>query len=247
MNTHRLCGLILLALTSACTDPASSEPPPPTSYNIVLIAGDNSLKVFDNAITAFRARLLSRQGIVPTNITRLSASATRASQSKASLTNIVDTIADMHPAPNQACLVYATSHGVEEGGLYLSASKGPLSPLALNLALTAGCGDAPTIVIVSACFSGQFAAPPMTRPNRIILTAARPDRTSFGCQAGRIYTVYDQCLLTALDTAADWHQLHALAKTCVAAEENREQVLPSEPQAWFGTAIANLPLPLRRP
>jgi hypothetical protein len=246
MKTPRLRGLILLALTSACSQPASSQPPHPTATKIVLIAGDNSLKVFDNAINSFRARLLSRQGITATNITRLSASAASASH-QATLANIVDTIADMHPAPNQACLVYATSHGVEQGGLYLSASNGPLSPLALNLALTAGCGDAPTIVIVSACFSGQFAAPPMTRPNRIILTAARPDRTSFGCQAGRIYTVYDQCLLTALDTAADWHQLHALTKTCVAAEEDREQVLPSEPQAWFGTAIANLPLPLRRP
>jgi hypothetical protein len=247
MNIFRICGLALLALISACALPASGQPENPLAYKVVLIAGDDSIRVFDNAVSGLRARLLLRQGFTPAAITRLTAFPHHAGAPQATLTNVVDTIADMHPAPGQACLVYATSHGVRDGGLYLSASDGPLSPLALNLALNAGCGDAPTIVIISACFSGQFAQPPMTSPNRIILTAARLDRTSFGCQAGRIYTVYDQCFLSAFDAAADWHEVYDLTKTCVAGEEDREHVLASEPQAWFGPYVTNLPLPLRRP
>ena len=44
----------------------------------------------------------------------------------------------------------------------------------------------------------------MTAPNRIILTAARADRSSFGCTADRIYTVFDACLLGVLPHATTW-------------------------------------------
>jgi hypothetical protein len=98
-------------------------------------------------------------------------------------------------------------------------------------------------VVISSCFSGSFARPPMTRDNRIILTAARPDRTSFGCHAGRTYTVYDQCLLEGLDRTATWNQLYLSVKSCVDAEERREDVTPSEPQAWFGHNFGEASLP----
>jgi hypothetical protein len=143
--------------------------------------------------------------------------------------------------------VFATSHGGKNEGLWLSASEEFLTPAALDHALLRGCGNAPTEVVVSSCFSGSFAQPPMTRPNRIVLTAARPDRTSFGCRAGRTYTVYDQCLLGALDAGGTWQQAFATVKACVAAEEARDDVTPSEPQAWFGAQVAGLALPVRGP
>jgi hypothetical protein len=247
MSIVRFCGLALLALTSACGEPASGRPQSPAAYKVVLIAGDSSLKVFDNAVISFRTGLLSRQGVTAAGITRLSAVAAGRGVGRATLGNVLDAVARMRPAAGQGCLVFATSHGVRDGGLYLSAGRGALPPFALHRALEAGCGDAPTVVVVSACFSGQFALPPMTAPNRIILTAARPDRTSFGCQAGRIYTVYDQCLLGAFDAASDWREVYEITKTCVADEEDREQVVPSEPQAWFGAEVADMRLPERRP
>jgi hypothetical protein len=143
--------------------------------------------------------------------------------------------------------VFATSHGGKNEGLWLSASEDFLTPRALDQALLAGCGDAPTAVVISACFSGIFAQPPMTRANRIVLTAARPDRTSFGCHAGRTYTVYDQCLLAAFARSGSWKAAYASIRTCVAAEEEREQVTPSEPQGWFGAEVADLPLPTASP
>jgi hypothetical protein len=230
----------LLAATAAFGASASAAEPPP---RMVLIAGDGSIPVFDNAVSA-----LAQHFPPHTEITRLSAS-TRVMHAyhlrSATLSHVLGAIAAMHPAPGQGCLVYATSHGVDNEGLYLSPRDEVLSPLALDNALELGCGQAPTIVVISSCFSGSFARPPMTRANRIILTAARPDRTSFGCHAGRTYTVYDECLLSFLDHTATWNQLYLSVKSCVDAEERREDVTPSEPQAWFGHDLGAAPLPPR--
>ncbi len=232
---------LLLFLLASCAVEAAPPPAiPHAGYKVVLVAGDDSLRVFDNAVAAMQRLLLARQGFMPGDMRVLSA--TRVGQ-KATLPHVMDAVADMKPAAGQGCLVFATSHGVRDGGLWLAASQTPLSPLALDLALNTGCGDAPTVVIMSACFSGSFAQPPMARPNRIILTAARPDRTSFGCKAGRRYTVFDQCMLRSFMAAADWRQLYDQTRSCVGAEEVREQVVPSQPQGWFGAEVANLPVP----
>ena len=232
----------LLAAAATLGASACSAAPPPRA---VLVAGDGSLAVFDNAVSAFAHRLPPQ-----TDITRLSAS-TRAMHAyhlrSATLSHVLGAIAAMHPAPGQGCLVFATSHGVDNEGLYLSPRDEVLSPPDLDNALELGCGKAPTIVVISSCYSGSFARPPMTRDNRIILTAARPDRTSFGCQAGRTYTVYDRCLLAGLDRTATWNQLYVSVRSCVGAEEEREDVTPSEPQAWFGPDLGEAPLPTRSP
>jgi hypothetical protein len=226
-----------LLIASLTTSTCAAQVPPQN----VLIAGDGSLQVFDHAVTALARRLPPH-----TEITRLSAS-TQAMHAdhlrSATLSHVVGAIAAMHPVPGQGCLVFATSHGVENEGLYLSPHDEVLTPTALDHALERGCGQAPTVVVISSCFSGSFARPPMTRDNRIILTAARPDRTSFGCHAGRTYTVYDECLLAGMDHTATWKQLSVSVKTCVDAEERREDVTPSEPQAWFGPALGEAPLP----
>jgi len=243
----RLAALGILLALGACA--AAAQPPavvPRVGVAAVLVAGDGSLPVFDNAVAGVRARLVARGGARPADIARLTASrrlVTKHQARLATLSHVLAAVEALKPAPGQGCLVFASSHGGRDEGLWLSAGEDFLTPGALDQALVEGCGDAPTFVVVSACFSGSFAQPPMTRPNRIVLTAARPDRTSFGCRAGRVYTVYDQCLLAAFDQGGTWQQAYARVKTCVSAEEDRDQVTPSEPQAWFGGAVANMGLP----
>jgi hypothetical protein len=209
----------------------------------VLIAGDGSLPVFDNAVSAME-RMLRGGGVE--DIHRLTANKALVARGAAALAtpeNILATIAAMRPGPGQTCLVYATSHGAEGVGLVLSATDEALDPTALDAALLRGCGNAPTAIVMSGCFSGIYAEPPMTRPNRIILTAARPDRSSFGCQAGRVFTVYDQCLLNAVADGGRWVLANVLTKTCVMREERREAEKPSEPRAWFGDQVRYLTVP----
>ncbi|HTC18192.1 MAG TPA: C13 family peptidase, partial [Stellaceae bacterium] len=117
-----------------------------------------------------------------------------------------------------------------------------LRPQELAQALDKGCGGVPTVVIVSGCFSGSFARAPMTAPNRIVLTAARADRPSFGCAADRTYTDYDACLLGTLAHAATWRAVYEETKDCVSRREQQLHENPSLPQAAFGSAMRNLAL-----
>ncbi len=161
----------------------------------------------------------------------------------ASLDHVLDAVSGMHPGPGQGCFVFATSHGALRRGFALVATDQILDPDALDRALVAGCGNAPTVVVISACFPGSFAVPPMVRANRVILTAARADRASFGCGAGREFTVFDRELIDALRQGGDWEKAYDTIRFRVAAEEKRQGFPASEPQAWFGPAVMHLPVP----
>lgn len=219
----------------------------PMRYKAVLVAGDGSLPVFDNAVDGVAARLRERGVVASGALQRLSAAPAviaRNGARPASLDYVLDAIRSMKPAAGEGCFVFATSHGAPIRGLALSWSGEMLSPAALDRALAAGCGSAPTVVIVSGCFSGNFTGAPMARANRTILAAARPDRASFGCGAGRAYTVYDRCLLDALDKGGNWQQAYGSIRQCVSSEEHNGGFQPSEPQAYFGSAVAGLRFPV---
>jgi hypothetical protein len=212
----------------------------------VLVAGDGGLRVFDDGVAGMAAWLRDTSGIPPDRITRLSASPTviaRLRVQPASWRDIMQAIENLRPAPGEACFVFITSHGIKGQGVALSYDDSVLRPAALDRALATGCGDAPTVAIVSACYSGSFARPPMVRANRIILTAARADRPSFGCGAGETYTFFDQCLLHSLDHGPHWRDVFAATQSCVEQREVRDDFTPSEPQGWFGAAAADLAVP----
>jgi hypothetical protein len=80
-------------------------------------------------------------------------------------------------------------------------------------------------------------------PNRIILTAARRDRPSFGCSAEDQYSYYDACLIDNWQKSRSFAALHEAVSACVHRKEVALGVKPSEPQAYFGSAIGDVPLP----
>ncbi len=253
--------------------PRHAAAPAKMRYKAVLVAGDGRLPVFDNAVDGVAARLRERGGVAPGGLQRLSAApavVARRGVRSASLDHVLDAIRAMRPGAGEGCFVLATSHraprpgrargaaaallperrhvargrpGAPGRGLALGEAGELLDPTALDRALASGCGDAPTVVIVSGCFSGNFAQAPMARANRVILTAARADRASFGCGAGRTYTVYDRCLLAALDGGGSWREAYGSVRRCVEGEERDGGFQRSHPQAYFGPAVAGLGLP----
>ncbi len=251
MGVRIVAGLTVLAAScilavSAVARPAEPNPPGAGSpYKAVLIAGDTGIPVFDNAVVTMQRRLRAA-GVPDADIQRFSTTpriiASRRA-GRATQVSVTRAIGRMSPAPGQACLVFATSHGSQGRGLALTTLEEVLTPAALDAALTAGCGDAPTVAIVSGCFTGDFAGPAMARPNRIVLTAARADRPSFGCGAGRQYTFYDSCLLAVMARAEDWRSVASGTGACVAALEAQAEVQPSEPQVSIGSAAAGLMVP----
>ena len=242
---------VLAVLAGACMpdDPppvaraqvATVPPPangivPASGWHAVLVAGDNSSPAFANGVDTLRERLAS----LGVRDIRLLYAADPARLSTS--TNVRNALATLG---GEACLAFVTSHG-EERGFYLRADRRVFGPALFDQALTAGCGAAPTVVVVSACHSGTFINDQTKKPNRIIMTAAAIDRTSFGCGADDDYTYYDQCFLQALEGAATWRELARGTRSCVETLERRLGVRQeSHPQLFIGAAVANLRLPGR--
>jgi hypothetical protein len=79
---------------------------------------------------------------------------------------------------------------------------------------------------------------PLAGDNRIIMTAARPDRTSFGCGEMDHYTFFDDCFLRAMPMAGDFPGLGHLVQQCVAERERQMKAAPpSEPQLSVGPGV----------
>ncbi len=210
-------------------------------WQVVLAAGDDAQPVFDNATREMRRRLTAT-GVPAANIHRLSASEAEvgAGAEPATAEVLLRLIADVPAQPGDRCLIFLTSHGERGAGLWLARSDRALTPDELARALSRGCAAVPTIVIVSACYSGGFASGKMAKPNRVILTAARRDRPSFGCQVHRTYNFFDECLLGVLPQSATWHAVFDGADRCVRRMEHALSAPPSEPQAYFGAAVSGL-------
>lgn len=254
----RLAALAVAFLSAAACTPEAAGTPPPTTrstaiaaapsngavpagrWRAVLIAGDNNSPAFDNGVQSLREKLVAH-GV--TNISVYSSDAARTAP--AQLASVANVATALRAGGGDACFVFVTSHG-EERGFVLKTDRRLFDPTSLDRVLSAGCGSVPTVVVVSACHSGTFLTAAMRKPNRVILTAAATDRTSFGCGAGDQYTYYDQCLLQQFDGAATWRDLAVATRTCVENQERRMGIRQfSLPQTFVGAQVEGLRLPQR--
>lgn len=145
--------------------------------------------------------------------------------------------------PNEdVLLLYLSSHGLEDSSFYLH--TGPdqedyLAPEDLAQLLDeAGIGNA--VIVVSACYSGGF-VPVLKAPNRMIITAARHDRPSFGCGNSDSATWFGRAfLLEALNQTADFAAAFQQAKATVRVREREEKERPSLPQIFIGKQIGEV-------
>ena len=157
-------GLMLLCLAGCASAPPPAPPPieagPVDAKRLVavLVAGDETPAAFDNAI-AYMADELTAAGVPPAQIHRLSASrAGRRRFSPRPRTRCSTACRASKRRAAAAAWSIPTSHGAYQHGLYLVLDN-TLMPTELDRVLELGCGEAPTVVIVSACFAGQFTLP----------------------------------------------------------------------------------------
>ena len=139
-----------------------------------------------------------------------------------------------------ACFAYLGSTG--DGGSLNLLGDG-ITPDQLDRALATACNAAPTVVVVSGCGTGAFAQPPMTRANRLILTASTDDRQGFGCGPNMGLTTFDECFIGALDGAATWVEAFDRTKSCVARREILVSQAAVAPASFVGALVASLPAP----
>ena len=243
-------GLTLSACSQGAGDSGSTVPASPSGpaqhiqWRALAAAGEDNAPVFDNAVDKM-AEILTARGVAPIDQFTSDPTLERADRRITTADNMTAALKARHPASGQGCLVFLTSHGSPHG-LALTddlANDRSLTPSALGRILDEGCGSAPTVAIVSGCFSGIFIGAVTEAPNRIILTAARDDRTSFGCGFEFQYTYFDDCLFQSWPTSPTWVALYRAVQACVRNKERAVNAVPSEPQAYFGGQIANLALP----
>jgi Peptidase C13 family len=133
-----------------------------------------------------------------------------------------------------------SSHGaadasvsVSNGGLQLE----QLSDEDLAAALR-DSGIKRRIIVISACYAGAFIQP-LEDPDTVVIAAAAPDKTSFGCSDDRDLTYFGEAFYRdALPHAKTLQEAFTQAKAAIAAREHQEHETPSEPQAYFGTQIS---------
>lgn len=243
-----LAGLAALLLLVAPSAPAAIASPF-ADWTAVFVAGDwranngAPTEAFDNA-RRDAAAAFQRAGFSAQNISQFSVRPARypAARPLASTPSAID--AALRAQASRAtggCLVYFTSHGDPRG---LQLGERILTPRQMAVMIDRSCAKRPTVVIVSACFSGVF-LPALAAPHRLVLTAARADRSSFGCTESDQYPFFDACLLETLPIASDFADLGRRARGCVDRRERAEGLTPaSEPQMQIGAGLQPL-LPLQ--
>jgi hypothetical protein len=209
-----------------------------SKWAVLIVSGDNHAHsgnpsaVFDNArhdlVTAF-----TRIGFSPANIAQFAVSPDPAAQHSGN-SAIANTLWDLSSRAPDGCLIYFTSHGTPDG---IVIDQRVLEPEKLGMIVGNACGSKPSVIVMSACFSGQFVRT-LKGDNRMVLTAARSDRTSFGCGEMDYYTFFDDCFLRALPMAGDFPSLGGLVQQCVAEREQQMKATPpSEPQLDIGSKV----------
>ena len=208
----------------------------------IVVAGDwhshsgAPSEVFDNARRDVSADL-ARLGFTPGNIEQFSVRPENYPGSGAAHSDkqtIANDLWDLSNRTTGGCLAYLTSHGSPDG---MVLDQGYLTPNALATMLDNACGSRPTVVFVVACFSGVF-VDALSGPNRFVMTAARPDRPSFGCGDNDKYTFFDNCWLDSVNAVGDFNDLANTIRACVSRKEAEIKAYPSEPQLSIGANVA---------
>jgi hypothetical protein len=233
----------VLAFQGAATGTTAS---PFHNWAAVVVAGDwrasggGPTQAFENARRDVHGALLTA-GFQPQHIRTLSLAEGTPTAELTTGPNLAAALRQTATAAPGGCLFYLTSHGSPQGAVF--GRQGLLAPRVLDRLLQETCQDRPTVVFLSACYSGVY-VPVLAAPNRMVLTAARPDRTSFGCGSDDKYPFFDGCVLQVWPTSTDFLALAQAVRSCVARREQEMKLAPaSEPQMHAGARIRPL-LPL---
>lgn len=208
------------------------------------VAGDGSEQVFRNEVlhlenlatrrldAAGRVLVLANHPNTPVHRPLPLATEATLRKSLARIGKLMDPDEDL-------VLVYLTSHGTEDHRFLLrrpGVFERLLEPARLRAALD-DAGIRHRVVVISACYSGGFAAE-LEDPDTLVLMAARHDRPSFGCGNDSVATYFGRAwLVDGLNRTVDFEQAFELARTAIRNRERAEDLLPSLPQVERGSRI----------
>ncbi len=213
-----------------------------TEAYFVGFAGYGEQRVFGKEVRFARAALARRLDIDGRSLQLINSPDDDATTPLATVSGLDRALAGVARRMNvdeDVLVLFLTSHGSEEAELSVSTGTMPLESLrgpALRAALDRA-GIRWRVIVISACHSGSF-IPHLEDEHTLIATAARADRSSFGCTDERDLTYYGEALfrdaLPASDSLTDAFER---ARRIVREHEKAEKITGnelSEPQLWIG-------------
>ena len=222
---------------------APRVPGKPNLY-LVTFAGDAGEDVFRNEAEYAAQLFTTRFGPTAHALVLENNPDTLATRPLASWSNLEAALVGVERAmkPEQDILVlYVTTHGDEDHNLLVDMDPLPLDQIGASdlAAILAKRSFKWKVLVVSACYSGGF-VPPLHGPGTLVITAARTDRSSFGCGSDSDATYFGKAwLVDALNKTPDFIDAFHLASGEITQWEQRDRLTPSEPQISVGAGIAS--------
>jgi hypothetical protein len=221
----------------------SPRVPGKTNLYLVTFAGDGGEDVFRNEAEYAAQLFTKRFGPTAHALVLENNPTTLQSHPLAKWSNLENTLDGVATAMNpdeDVLVLYMTSHGDEDHNLLVDMDPIPLDQIGAP-DLAGILKKRPfkwKVVIVNACYSGGF-VPELRGPGTLVLTAARADRSSFGCGSDSDMTYFGKAwLVDALNKTDNFIDAFQLAKNDIAGWETDGKLTPSEPQIDIGTGIA---------
>lgn len=223
---------------------AALSPRVPGGPNLYLVAfaGDGAENVFRNEAEYASRLFASRYGKRTHALVLENNPATLSIRPLASWSNLETALRGVAKAMDPAqdiVMLYFTSHGTEDHTLLVDMDPLPLDQIgAMDLAQILHKQPFKwKVVVVNACYSGGF-IPPLKSPGTLVITAARPDRSSFGCGSDSDITYFGRAFLVdGLNHSANFVDAFRQARMQISRWEKRDGFKPSEPQIDIGSGI----------
>jgi hypothetical protein len=207
---------------------------------VLSVAAGGSQQLFGREAKAMARVLVQRFGSPDSGILLSNAQSDLGKVPLATQTNLAVVLNDIgkhFDSRRGMMIVFLTSHGSRSAELQTNlpdyTNLKAISARGLAAALDKA-GIRRRIVIVSACYSGSWIKP-LASPDTIVITAAAADRTSFGCDDTRQYTLFGEKLIeSGLRPGTSLQEVFEGIKTQVAKEEEVQGVRASMPQVFVG-------------
>ena len=202
---------------------------------VVAFGGDGSEDVFRNEVLYAELLFGARFGAHRRTLVLLNHPDTAEVRPLATRTNLrraVAAIGARMERDEDILLLFVTTHGGQDHELLVDLDPLPLAQLRPD-DLAGALRDASIhwrVVVVSACYSGGF-VPALSASDALVLTAARADRTSFGCGVESDITWFGRAwLVDGLNATTSFTGAFERARAQIAEWERKDDKAPSEPQ-----------------
>ncbi|MGZ5225324.1 MAG: C13 family peptidase [Burkholderiales bacterium] len=191
------------------------------------VAGDGSQEVFRREIEYVQNQFNRAFGTTGRSVTLVNSRTTVSSVPMATVTSIRETfkaIAARMDPDRDILFLYLTSHGSKQHELTLSQPNMLLRGLSASELgkLLKESGIRHKVVVISACYSGGF-IDAVKSDHTLVITAARHDRTSFGCADENEFTYFGRAFFKeALPSSSSFQDAFRKAQALVNEWEDKE-------------------------